>query len=320
MHSARSAITSPVVASLRTAPYAASPGLPRDPPSASMTTDVCPCATASDSGLRGADQDPVALLAAQHLVGGRLGDRRQVGGGELEAAAAAAAGPQRGGADTVLLLRAAARRASAGRRPGRRPWSCARPAMSASSTSISPAFWSRAACSSAARRSRFSRWALQLVRGRPARSRAAPSPRARCPRGSVIRRSRETSSSCIRSRSLGLVTSPWSIRCWSRVRRALTCSTSASALRCSRVEVVDQDPHVAGLAVELRALGVQGGQLLGLRDGGELVPELVEPGVELLEVEQLGAGRRRRLSADGSCVSVGVVGWRIGRPGTSTGR
>ena len=33
-----SAITSPVSASLRTAPYAAGPGFPREPPSASMTT------------------------------------------------------------------------------------------------------------------------------------------------------------------------------------------------------------------------------------------------------------------------------------------
>ena len=35
-----SAITSPVSASLSTAPYAAGPGLPRDPPSASITTDL----------------------------------------------------------------------------------------------------------------------------------------------------------------------------------------------------------------------------------------------------------------------------------------
>ena len=51
----------------------------------------------------------------------------------------------------------------------------------------------------------------------------------------VIRRSSDTSSCCMRSRSLGLVISPWSIRSRSRVRRALTCSTSASALFCSTV-------------------------------------------------------------------------------------
>src|SRR6478735_7529930 len=33
--------------------------------------------------------------------------------------------------------------------------------------------------------------------------------------------------------SSGLLISPWSIRCWSRSRRALTCSTSASTLACS---------------------------------------------------------------------------------------
>ena len=53
--------------------------------------------------------------------------------------------------------------------------------------------------------------------------------------GSPTRRSRETISCCIRSRSLGLVISPWSIRSWSRLRRALTCSTSASAFFCARV-------------------------------------------------------------------------------------
>ena len=51
----------------------------------------------------------------------------------------------------------------------------------------------------------------------------------------LTRRSRDASSCCIRSRSLGLVIWPASIRSRSRVRRALTCSTSASALRCSVV-------------------------------------------------------------------------------------
>ena len=62
-----SAITSPVSASLSTAPYAAGPGLPREPPSASITTDLC-SATVTDPTLGRADQDPLALLAADHLV------------------------------------------------------------------------------------------------------------------------------------------------------------------------------------------------------------------------------------------------------------
>ena len=37
-----SAMTSPVAASFSTAPYAAGPGLPREPPSASMMTEVGP--------------------------------------------------------------------------------------------------------------------------------------------------------------------------------------------------------------------------------------------------------------------------------------
>ena len=51
----------------------------------------------------------------------------------------------------------------------------------------------------------------------------------------LIRRSSDTISCCIRSRSLGLVISPWSMRSWSRLRRVLTCSTSRSTLRCSTV-------------------------------------------------------------------------------------
>src|SRR5690349_18736713 len=100
MRSPASAITSRVSASSSTAPYAASPGLPREPPSASIWTDRC---VNSDPGLRGADQDPVALLAAQHLVERRLGDRPEVGGGELQAAALAAPGPQRRGTHAALL-------------------------------------------------------------------------------------------------------------------------------------------------------------------------------------------------------------------------
>jgi hypothetical protein len=48
--------------------------------------------------------------------------------------------------------------------------------------------------------------------------------------------------------------------------------------------------RVPVLAVDLRPLGSEGGELLGLGKGAESVPELVEPGVELLDVQQLELG------------------------------
>ena len=151
MYSARSASTSPVSASSSTAPYAAGPGLPREPPSASMTGRTVP------SGLRartrrcapGCGGTPRSAAPRRAR---RLRDRAEVGGVELEAAALAAALAQRGRADAALLTRGPCRRASAGRRRSRRRRSpCARASVSATSPSSSPAFCARAAASSRAR-------------------------------------------------------------------------------------------------------------------------------------------------------------------------
>ena len=62
-----------------------------------------------------------------------------------------------------------------------------------------------------------------------------------------IRRSSDASSCCIRSRSLGLVISPWSIRSRSRDAARLDLLDVGVGLRCSTVEVVDDDPRVARL-------------------------------------------------------------------------
>src|SRR4051812_4561432 len=55
---------------------------------------------ASETGLVGADQDPAALLAAQHLVLSGGGDVAQVGGIHLQPAAGAASLHELGGADS----------------------------------------------------------------------------------------------------------------------------------------------------------------------------------------------------------------------------
>jgi len=81
MPAATSASTSPLAASLTTAPYPAGPGLPRDPPSASTTTRR---PTPLEPGLGGADKDAAALVAAEHLV--------RLPGGEAEVNAAMALG------------------------------------------------------------------------------------------------------------------------------------------------------------------------------------------------------------------------------------
>src|SRR6478672_7180933 len=102
-----SAITLPVSASLSTAPYAAGPGLPREPPSTSMRTARWVTADIrslrSQARLGGAHQDPRTLLAADHLVAGRPLDDRELGGVDAELAAGAAALVQRGRADAALL-------------------------------------------------------------------------------------------------------------------------------------------------------------------------------------------------------------------------
>jgi hypothetical protein len=91
-------------------------------------------------------------------------------------------------------------------------------------------------------------------------------------------------------------------------------------------EVVDADPGVTRLRVDLGALGQQLGELLGLGQRAELVAQLVEAGVELLDVEQLQLGERvgfqRGLlgSTGGPVRFAGVpVAVRV-RPGRSTGR
>jgi hypothetical protein len=79
-------------------------------------------------------------------------------------------------------------------------------------------------------------------------------------------------------------------------------------------EVVDDDPRVAGLVVELGAGAVQRGDLGDLGQRAALVPQLVGAGVELLDLEQLqlggGVGSQRGSS--------GAV-WGV-RRGTTTGR
>src|SRR5689334_22768253 len=109
--SARSASTSPDLASSTTAPYPAGPGLPREPPSASMMTSrltgpprcrrTPPSRTLSQAGLRRADQDGAALVAGEHLVVGGRRDPGQQTTVQLQPAGPAPAGPQQGRADPL---------------------------------------------------------------------------------------------------------------------------------------------------------------------------------------------------------------------------
>ena len=78
-------------------------------------------------------------------------------------------------------------------------------------------------------------------------------------------------------------------------------------------QVVDDDPGVAGLVVELGAVGLQLGDLGDLGQGAALVAQLVGPGVELLELEQGDLG-------GGSAFSGLSWLWGVRRGGTSTGR
>src|SRR4051794_15343006 len=110
--SARSASTRPVSASRTSAPYPAGPGLPRDPPSAStMKRRLTPRSLGqkwpfppSQSGVRGADEDPAAVLAAQHRVRVGVAEGGQLVAVQLDPAALAAAGVQvrRAGAAGLL--------------------------------------------------------------------------------------------------------------------------------------------------------------------------------------------------------------------------
>src|SRR4051795_6400193 len=120
--SARSASTRPLSASRTSAPYPAGPGLPRDPPSAStMSRRLTPRPQApksrswrqapksrswrSQAGLGGADEDPAAVLAAQHGVRVGVAEGGQLVAVQLDPAALAAAGVQVRGAGRPGLLR-----------------------------------------------------------------------------------------------------------------------------------------------------------------------------------------------------------------------
>jgi hypothetical protein len=86
-------------------------------------------------------------------------------------------------------------------------------------------------------------------------------------------------------------------------------------------QVVDPDLCVPSEAVDAVALRSQGRYLLGLGEGRQAVPKLVEPGVELLDVEQLqlceGVGFQRVLPLVGGWFGGGTC---VSRCGSSTGR
>ena len=230
-------------ASLSTAPYAAGPGLPREPPSASMMTEAAG-PRRSQTRLGRAHQDPLALLAADHLVGGR---------GRITASSEGSmvAGSRRTGGRGARPRRrrpsgrGAGRRGRAGRRAApRRPGRGRRRPAPSACVELGEPVVARGASASASRSSTAASW-RSASRARAGRPRAGSITSSSSSSSEVIRRCSDSSSPCIRSRSLGLLISPWSIRSWSRLRRALTCSTSASTLVCSAVEVVDHDLGVA---------------------------------------------------------------------------
>src|SRR4051812_43966261 len=100
-----SARTRPVSASLTSAPYAAGPGLPREPPSASTTTRrTGSLIDPSQAALGGTDQNAAALVAPDHVVVRGGADRRQLGVVEVEHAAGAPSSAQERSTDPVLGL------------------------------------------------------------------------------------------------------------------------------------------------------------------------------------------------------------------------
>ena len=118
----------------------------------------------------------------------------------------------------------------------------------------------------------------------------------------LTRRSSDVSSCCIRSRSLGLVIRPASMRSRSRVRRALTCSTSRVGLALLGGEVVDDDPGVAQPVVDVAATGLQLGDPGDLGQGAPLVAQLVEPRVDA------PGGRAASTGLAGSAFNA-LLGW-----------
>ena len=227
-----SASTRPVSASLTSAPYAAGPGLPREPPSASMMT--VPDDSARPTDPLSEVRTRIRLQSSHRITSSSAArpDRGDLGVVEVEVAAGAAPGAQQRGADAALALaEPVVEREQVGRELGGHRAALrrrARPAPGRSRRAGRPA---RGQLGDLRRRCR--RAGRSASRG----SRCASSSRSITSISSssseVMRRSRETISCCIRWMSLGLLISPWSIRCWSRSRRALTCSTSASTLACS---------------------------------------------------------------------------------------
>ena len=132
-----SAITSPVSASLSTAPYAAGPGLPREPPSASMTTVAVAAAVAHspDSAVRTRIRWHSSQRSTSSSAAARITAELGVVEAELAAAALARRAARR--RRRRPSRRAAGRRAPAGRRAARRRRARARRRRSASSASIS---------------------------------------------------------------------------------------------------------------------------------------------------------------------------------------
>jgi hypothetical protein len=81
-------------------------------------------------------------------------------------------------------------------------------------------------------------------------------------------------------------------------------------------EVVDGDLGVADLPLDVGALRGERGQLLGLGQVGQPVPQLVESRVELLDVQE--PQLRESVGLQGLLLITGRI--RGGRSGTSTGR
>ena len=101
MKPATSVRTTPVTASRTTAPNAAGPGLPRDPPSASTMSDRV--MTELQAGFGGADKDATALIAPDDLIRRRAAHLLDLARRELQPAAAAASAVQVRGSEPRLI-------------------------------------------------------------------------------------------------------------------------------------------------------------------------------------------------------------------------
>jgi hypothetical protein len=90
-------------------------------------------------------------------------------------------------------------------------------------------------------------------------------------------------------------------------------------------QVVDGDLGVAAVVDELGPLGGEGGDLLRLREAAQPVPQQVDPGVELLDVQELQLGESVGLQGVLLVWKWGVrpdalTGGPVDPPGRSTGR